>query len=210
MSLPRLKICGFTQIEQVRAAAAMPIDALGFIHHPKSPRHLEIAEIKALVRAAGPLQQRVGVFVDQPLADLIEIMRATGLGLAQLHGAEDLTYLKALDQAGIPWMKALRVKESADLRAIETLKLNYVLLDAKSDRAAGGTGESFDWSLAQEANLKCKVILAGGLTPDNVEEAITQVNPYGLDLSSGVESAPGIKDFAKIAKLLQKLGRLPC
>ncbi len=210
MSLPRLKICGFTQVQQVKAAANLAIDAVGFIHHAASPRHVEVAQLKRLARAVGPLQQSVGVFVDQPLDRLIEIMQTTGLGLAQLHGSEGRAYLDELDRVGVSWLKALRVKEAGDLAEIEALGLEFVLLDAYSDQGVGGMGKPFDWSLAQAASLRCKVILAGGLTPGNVVRATRAVQLYGLDLSSGVEESPGIKDFALLAQLLQNLGRLPC
>jgi len=204
----RVKLCGFTRLDQVQEAARLPVEALGFICAPASPRYVPPRTLGRLAQAAGPLLVKVGVFVNEDPARLTRIYRESGLNLAQLHGDEDLPYLERLTGEGVNWLKAIRVANSRDLHLIARLGLSHVLLDAKSSRAQGGTGERFDWSLAQQAAQQAQVILAGGITPENAAQAVAQVQPYGLDLSSGIERSPGIKDFAKIQTLLRALGRL--
>lgn len=185
----------------------MPIEAVGFICYPPSPRYVEVEKLKDLVSATAPLTQTVGVFVDEDPKKLIQIVKDTGLGLAQLHGDEDFEYVKQLNKAGVKWIKAIRVKDSTDLKIIGEMGLDTVLLDSYTPQM-GGAGVTFDWSLADEANRLCKVILAGGLTLQNIQQALWQVTPWGIDISSGVELEKGIKDLKKIEQLLQLLGRV--
>ncbi len=207
MNPTKIKICGFTLPEQVAEVSAMPIEAVGFICYPPSPRYVDKKLLKKLVRAAAPLTQTVGVFVDEEPAKVIEIMNDTGLGLAQLHGNEDFDYVNQLNKAGVKWLKAIRVKDSTDLKIIGEMGLDTVLLDAYTPQM-GGAGVAFDWSLADEANRLCKVILAGGLNLQNIQQALWQVDPWAIDISSGVELEKGIKDIKKIEQLLQLLGRV--
>ena len=207
MSPTKIKICGFTQTKQVELVSQMPIEAVGFICYPPSKRYVKPKQLKDLVKATAPLTQTVGVFVDEDPQKLIDLMKETGLGLAQLHGEEDTSYTTKLDKAGVKWMKAIKVQDSTDLKIIGEMGLDVVLLDSYSPQK-GGSGETFDWSLADEATRLCKVILAGGLTLENIQQAIWQVDPWGIDISSGVESDKGIKDLKKIERLLQTVGRL--
>ena len=208
MSRPKVKICGLTDPGQAKAIAELGADALGFILYPKSPRYIEPDRLAALLLELPPFVKTVGVFVDEPLDMLVEIMRSTGLNLAQLHGAESPEYAHELTRQGIPWIKALRVGSAKDLEGLAAYGNGYFLLDAKSEKGMGGTGETFDWSLAKEAAQKYRIILAGGLSPDNLAQAITQVSPYGLDISSGVEVSPGVKDLDKVAQVFGLLGDL--
>lgn len=203
----KVKICGITQQEQAREIAALGVDALGFILYPPSPRYVRPAVVKKLVTGLPPFITTVGVFVDEPLETLVQTMRRTGLHVAQLHGDETPEYCKHLSQSGIRWMKAFRIRSEEDLKKLKGYGTKHFLLDTWSVKGHGGTGETFDWSLAKKAADRSQIILAGGITEDNIEDAIAQVSPYGIDLSSGVEVSPGVKSIEKIKALLEKIRR---
>lgn len=203
---PKLKICGLTSTEQAVEIALMGVDALGFILYPGSPRYIEPKKLKALIQSLPTLVKTVGVFVNCPKEEVLEICRYTGLDLAQLHGSESPSDCRWLSRMGQPWLKALRVGCAGDLLEMDRYETGCFLLDAKSTKAQGGTGETFDWSLAKQAARRAQVILAGGLEIGNLQDAVQQVRPYGLDLSSSVEVSPGVKDLVKV-KALVKLWR---
>ncbi len=198
-----IKICGITQMEQAIEIARLGVDAIGFILYPPSPRFIEPSKIKAIVLRLPPLIKTVGVFVDEPMERLIDTVRNTGIDLAQLHGSETPEYCRRLSDSGIPWIKAFRIRDRMDIDLLPRYPTKNFLLDAWSDKAYGGTGKTFDWSQAKKVCAAYRIILAGGLTPENVSEAIGMLNPYGLDISSGVEKAPGIKSIDKVKTLLK-------
>lgn len=203
----RVKICGLTRAEDAQAAHDLGAWALGFIFYPKSKRFVTADAAKRII-AVLPAARSVGVFVNQT-DEAISIATQAGLKGIQLHGDETPDDLRRLRAAftGIV-IKALRPKTEADLQAIADYKglADYILLDAAIGNEYGGTGHTGDWSLAQKAALfGIPVIVAGGLGPDNIAEAHAQTNPYALDLSSGVEASPGIKDPAKLQALFANI-----
>ncbi len=200
----RIKICGITNEEDARVAVEAGADALGFILYRNSPRFVEAAMVKRIIDGLPPFVAAVGVFVNEDAAAVRRIMDECGLTLAQLHGDESAAYCEGL---GRPSMKALRLKDRGTFLALAEFQgranVRAFVLDAFSDQAYGGTGQTVDWTLAAEAARASRVLLAGGLTPDNVAEAIRQVRPYGVDVSSGVEMRPGQKDHAKVRAFVQ-------
>jgi len=199
----KVKVCGITNAEDALAAVEAGADALGFIFYEKSPRYVVPAVASRIIAELPPLVLPVGVFVNAGVASVRSIMDTCGLGMVQLHGDENASYCQELSR---PAMKALRLKDRGSLLAMAEYRgrggVRGFVLDTFSEVAYGGTGQITDWSLAAEAAKSTPVLLAGGLTPDNVTEAIRTVHPYGVDVSSGVESAPGKKDHAKIRAFL--------
>lgn len=189
----RIKICGLTRVEDVRAAVAAGADAIGFVFYPPSPRAVSIEQARELCAALPPFVTSVGLFVNEEPARVREVLAAVPLSLLQFHGDEDAAYCASF---GMPWMKAARVRAGFDL-------LNYaarfpgaagLLVDAWVEGYGGG-GEVFDWSLLPES-FPLPLVLAGGLNPGNVAQAVGTVRPWAVDVSSGVEAAKGIKDRA--------------
>jgi phosphoribosylanthranilate isomerase len=203
-STTKVKICGITNAEDAAAAVEAGADALGFVFYRKSPRFIEPRLARQIVLSLPPLVIPVGVFVDEDQQVVRNIMDECGLALAQLHGSESATYCKEL---GRTVLKALRVKDRSTFLALAEFRgragVRGFILDAVSDQAYGGTGQVIDWQLAAEAAKVASILLAGGLTPDNVEKAIQTVQPYGVDVSSGVERAPGKKDHEKVRAFVQ-------
>ena len=221
----RVKICGITNLEQGRAIANLGATALGFILVPSSPRYIsptQLASIipylpapvetilrpnaKAILR---PNAKAIGVFADSSLEEISQIVRSTGLNAVQLHGQETPEYCRKLRQQlpAVEIIKALRIRSVQDLKNTinyETV-VDTLLLDAYHPQLLGGTGHTIDWSMLQNFTPTCPWFLAGGLNPDNILEALSKLNPDGIDLSSGVELAPGNKDLSKVEKLFQQL-----
>jgi phosphoribosylanthranilate isomerase len=192
----KVKICGITNADDAQVAVAAGADLLGFVFYDQSPRHVTVAQAAVIARTVPPYVVRVGLFVNAPEELVAEAMSACGLQLLQFHGDETPAYCRQFPAMS---MKAFRVKDADTLRALPEYPTDAWLLDAFVPGQRGGTGHSFNWDLAIEAvKLGKPVFLAGGLTPENVAEAVRQVRPYGVDVSSGVESAPGRKDPAKV------------
>ena len=195
----KVKVCGITNAEDALAAVEAGADALGFIFYEKSPRYVVPAVAANIIAELPPLVTPVGVFVNEGLATVRSIMDTCGLAMAQLHGDENVSYCRELAR---PAMKALRLRDRGSLLALAEYQgrggVRGFVLDAFSELSYGGTGQITDWGLAAEVAKSTPILLAGGLTPDNVTEAIRTVRPYGVDVSSGVESAPGKKDRAKM------------
>jgi phosphoribosylanthranilate isomerase len=195
----KVKICGITNVEDALAAIEAGADALGFVFHRDSPRHVEPETVRQIIHEVPPLVLTVGVFVNAEQKVVRDVMDRCGLALAQLHGDETAAYCETL---GRPVLKAVRLQSRDDfLRLSELLgraRVRGLVVDAVSTRAYGGTGTLADWTLAAEAAKVGPVLLAGGLTPENVTDAIRIVRPYGVDVSSGVESRPGKKDPPKV------------
>jgi phosphoribosylanthranilate isomerase len=192
----RVKICGIANLADAQVAVEAGADALGFNFYEKSPRYVSLATAAEISRALPPYTLRVGVFVN-PAAELIRrAIGECGLNLLQFHGDEPPEFCT---QFGLMSMKAFRVRDAASLKALPEYRTDAWLLDAYASDTFGGTGEKFNWQLAVEAQKLGKpVFLAGGLTPENVAQAIQQVQPFGVDVASGVESSPGRKDAAQV------------
>jgi len=198
----RVKICGITRLQDLHAACEAGADALGFVFYEKSPRHVSIATATALVRELPPFVQSVGLFVNAEPAFIEAVLQAVPLDLLQFHGDE--TPADCM-RHGRPYIKAVRVTPSTDLLkcAADFETARGLLLDAYVPGVPGGTGERFDWSLIPP-DLPKPVILSGGLTPANVADAVAQVRPWAVDVSSGVEAAKGIKDPHHVAQFIAK------
>ncbi len=200
----RVKICGITNLEDARAAIDLGADALGFNFYRHSPRYIEPANAKPIIELLPPLISLVGIFVDEFSPDrILKLARAVGIGSVQLHGTESPEYVKKL--AELRTIKAFRVDEKFDPAQLLAFNVGAYLLDAYDPKLMGGTGKTFNWDVAVEAKVHGRVILAGGLTPVNVREAILKVQPYGIDVCSGVESTPGLKDASKMAALFREV-----
>ncbi len=201
----RVKICGITHLTDALAAVEAGVHALGFVFFPRSPRYISPDRAREIVSSLPPFVTTVGVFVDESPGYIKEILDAVGLDLVQLHGQEPPETCKALFPRVI---KAFRLKGPEDLSRIEAYRqvVRAILLDTYRPGIPGGTGECFDWHLALSAKpFGLPLILAGGLGPNNVRQAIETVDPYGLDVSSGVEISPGRKDPQKIKALMAQL-----
>ncbi len=200
----KIKICGITNVEDAKVAVAAGADALGFVLYRNSPRFVEPAVVKRIVAGLPPFVLPVGVFVNEEPGLVRSLLDDCGLALAQLHGDETASYCQDL---GRPVLKALRLKDRGTFLALAEFQgranVRGVLIDAFSNQAYGGTGQTVDWTLAQEAARSTSVVLAGGLTPVNVAEAISHVRPYGVDVSSGVELSPGKKDHDKVKAFIE-------
>lgn len=200
--MTKVKICGFTEANNARDAALAGVDAIGLVFYDKSPRNVDIHSAQKIIEALPPFINRVGLFVNANPSFIDEILCEVPLDTLQFHGDESV-----LDcaQYQMPFIKSLRVKPDTNVKEIAEnfSSASALLLDSFSPSSYGGTGESFDWSLAC-VKISLPIILAGGLTVDNVADAIKQVNPYAVDASSGVESAPGVKDIDKIEAFIRQ------
>ena len=201
---PKVKICGITNSQDADAAVEAGADALGFIFFSQSPRYIEPQIAQQLIAKLPPFVLPIGVFVNEEAETVRDIMDQCGLAVAQLHGDEPPTYCESLRR---PVLKGIRLRDRGSFLSLAEYKgragVRGFLIDAFSESSYGGTGQTVDWSIAAEAAAAAPIVLAGGLTPENVQEAIHQVKPYGVDVSSGVEASPGTKDPAKIQAFIQ-------
>jgi phosphoribosylanthranilate isomerase len=192
----RVKICGITNQADAQNAVAAGADALGFNFYKKSPRYLTVSKAAKISTLIPGFVLRVGVFVNAPEAQVAEAIRECELGMLQFHGEEKPEFCTRF---GLMSMKAFRIRDARSLAEIKKYKTDAYLLDAWAPKERGGTGRIFNWELAREAqNLGKPIFLAGGLTPENVADAVRKVRPFGVDVSSGVESSPGKKDHEKV------------
>jgi len=197
----RVKICGITNLADAQAAAEAGADALGFIFYEKSPRFVSLETAVEISKQLAPAPMRVGVFVNAPEDFIRRAISECGLAMLQFHGDEPPDFCT---QFGLMNMKAFRIRNAESLKEIPEYKTNAYLLDAFSSTTLGGTGEAFNWDLAIEAQKFGKpIFLAGGLTPGNVADAVRKVQPFAVDVSSGVESSPGIKDQVKVRTFIK-------
>ncbi|MBK5343183.1 phosphoribosylanthranilate isomerase [Pseudomonas sp. MWU13-2625] len=205
MSAVRSKICGITRIEDALAAVEAGADAIGFVFYAKSPRAVSVQQARAIIQALPPFVTTVGLFVNASRCELGEILDAVPLDLLQFHGDEVVADCEGWHR---PYIKALRVKAGDDIAAAVDAypSASGVLLDTYVEGVPGGTGEAFDWSLIPQT-LSKPLILAGGLTPENVADAVARVKPYAVDVSGGVEASKGIKDHAKIRAFINAVRR---
>lgn len=200
-----LKICGITKADDATRLAEMGVDALGINFWPKSKRYLSPEDARKLPADLAGKIVRVGVFVNAE-PDLPRQLIEDGIiDLAQFHGDEPPSYCASFADAGLPFIKAIGVKNATSLDHISDYRATAILLDTPAPGVYGGTGEKFDWTHARDfiqANPNIPVLLAGGITPANAAEAIDMAHPAALDIASGAEISPGIKDFAKVQELI--------
>jgi phosphoribosylanthranilate isomerase len=196
----RVKICGITNLDDALAAVDFGADAIGFVFHENSPRRISHEEARNIIRKLPPFLTTVGVFVDRPPEEIERIMSYTSLDIAQLHGHESPDDCMLSGRV----IKAIRVKELSDLDPLKKYRVSAFLLDTYTTESFGGTGQIFNWDIAVDAKQFGKIILAGGLNPDNVEKAVKRVRPYAVDVSSGVEEEKGRKDHKKLKLFIER------
>ncbi|KAA0442580.1 MAG: phosphoribosylanthranilate isomerase [Candidatus Thioglobus sp.] len=199
----KIKICGFTDVHNALESAFLGIDAIGLVFYSKSPRYVEVETALEIVNALPPFISRVGLFVNADSSFIDEVLCEVPLDTLQFHGDESPLECA---QYTMPFIKALRVNSETNIVKLagDYHQASGLLLDSANGEAFGGTGNSFDWNLAK-LKIDLPIILAGGLNPATVAEAISQVNPYAVDVSSGVESSKGIKDIAKIKQFVNSV-----
>jgi phosphoribosylanthranilate isomerase len=196
-----VKICGITNAGDARVAADAGADAVGLIF-AESPRRVSIEEARRISTVLLENIIRVGVFVDEEPAEVLTISREVGLDLAQLHGDETPEAVTAVREGGVKVMKALRVSDASSLQALDRYEADLILLDSYSKKARGGTGERFDWGVANSLTGRDNIVVSGGLGPENVREAIEFFEPYGVDASSALEDEPGRKNGERVRRFV--------
>jgi phosphoribosylanthranilate isomerase len=200
----RIKLCGITTLDDAQMAVDVGAWAVGCILWPQSPRMCDPAEAARIAAAVRRRALVCGVFVNQHLDEVTGLVDGIGLTMVQLHGDEGPAYCaEVARRTGAKVMKAAQVRTRADVRALEAFHTDFHLLDAHLPGMRGGTGETFDWELVRARRSKVPLVLSGGLTPDNVAEAILATRPFAVDTASGTEAAPGIKDPAKVAAFVE-------
>lgn len=198
----KVKICGMTQVKDAVYAVEQGVDAVGFIFYKKSSRSVTMKAVREIIAKLPPFVDTVGVFVNETVERVNKTAEYCGLDLVQLHGDESPAFCRKIKRRVI---KALRIKDIQSIKQLEKYSVSGFLLDTFSEDMHGGTGKVFDWNLVHPAKKIGPVILAGGLTPRNVRQAISQARPYGVDVCSGVEKAPGIKDLEKVRAFLKNI-----
>jgi phosphoribosylanthranilate isomerase len=205
----RVKICGITKPDQGQAIAQLGATALGFICVQASPRYVTPGQIRAIVEPLLIEVDRIGVFADATIADITQIVAEASLSAVQLHGSESPEFCEMLRESlpKVEILKALRVRTPTCLNHATTYSscVDTLLLDAYHPQLLGGTGKTLDWLMLRQFRPNCPWLLAGGLTPDNILAALSQLQPSGIDLSSGVERSPGDKDLDKVAQLFERV-----
>jgi phosphoribosylanthranilate isomerase len=196
----RVKICGITNVIDALAAADYGADAVGFVLYKASPRYVDPAAVKNIISQLPPFVTTVGVFANGTEKEVLSTVEECGLDVIQLQGDEPADYCRRL---GSRVIKAIRVRDKRSLDRMIPYKVRAFVLDTYREGELGGTGKTFDWSLAVEAKKFGKIILAGGLTPENIAPAIEQVRPYGVDVSTGVEERLGKKDHSKLKRFIE-------
>jgi phosphoribosylanthranilate isomerase len=198
----KVKICGMTQLKDALFAVEQGVDAVGFIFYEKSPRAVTMKTVRKIITKLPPLVDTVGVFVNESAERVNKIADYCGLDLVQLHGEESPAFCRKIHRRVI---KVFRIKDLQSIKQLEKYPVSGFLLDTFSDNLHGGTGKTFDWNLALPVKKIGPVILAGGLTPCNIRQAVSQVRPYGVDVCSGVEKSSGIKDLEKVRAFLKNI-----
>lgn len=195
----KVKVCGLTRPEDARLAVEQGAWAIGMVFHPDSPRHVDVERAAEIATAFRRRCQVVGVFVNSPLDDILRILGSVPLTMIQLHGDEGPSYCaEAGRRSGLGVIKAVRARDVQAVRALSAYKTAFHMIDAYVPGSFGGTGERFDWELAVARPADTPLILSGGLTAENVAEALAVTRPYAVDVSSGVESSPGVKDSYRL------------
>ena len=199
----RVKICGITREEDAEAAVENGVDAIGFVFYEPSPRHITVGRAAVIARLLPPFVTTVALFVNADEVTIASVVDQVGVDLLQFHGQECPDYCAGHRR---PWVRAVRVKPETDLLAVQSefAAARGLLLDAYRPGVPGGTGETFDWDRIP-AELAPRIVLAGGLSPENVGDAVRRVRPYAVDVSGGVEAAKGIKDRQKIKAFIEEV-----
>jgi phosphoribosylanthranilate isomerase len=202
----RIKICGITRVQDGLEAVRLGADAIGLVFYPPSPRAVTIEQAQAITSQLPPFVSVVGLFVDETRERIEQVVQEVPLDLLQFHGEEPPSACSGFQR---PWIKAIRMREDIDLLEIEQAysAASGLLLDTYRKGVPGGTGAAFDWQKIPD-QMRSRITLAGGLEPGNVEQAISQIHPYAVDVSGGVEAAKGIKDGAKIAAFIAGVNRV--
>jgi phosphoribosylanthranilate isomerase len=207
--MTKVKVCGMTNLADAEHAAAHGAWAIGLIHHPDSPRYVEPEVAEEIGAALKRRCEVAGVFVNSPLEEVVDAADRENLTLLQFHGEEGPSFcVEAGRRTGAKVIKAMRVTSAAHVQAAEAFRTDFHLFDAYWHGIHGGTGKSFDWDLVAKRRSKVPMILAGGLTPENVGGAIDRVMPFAVDVVSGVEAEPGRKDQVRVAAFLEAAGVL--
>lgn len=196
----KVKICGITSIDDALAAVDYGADALGFVFYEKSPRYIPPEKAEQIIRQIPPFVTTVGLFVDLNRDKVEKITTQSNIDVVQFHGNES----PEACLLSIRVIKAFRVKELSDLDSLGTYRVSAFLIDAYAEGLFGGTGQVFNWDIAIEAKKFGRIILAGGLTPDNIEKAVKLVRPFAVDVSSGVEMDKGVKDHKKLKLFIER------
>jgi phosphoribosylanthranilate isomerase len=204
--MTQIKICGITNRDDAECAAACGADAVGFILHPQSPRYVTPEIVKKIIKALPDDITTIGVFVNRNALDIKKILEFCGLDMVQLHGAESAAYCRRFPRARV--IKAIAPRTEDDLKGLQAYPVAALLVDAFDPAHHGGTGARADWGLAAKVKEEHPLILAGGLSLANIQEAIEQVSPHCVDINSGVEQSPGRKDHAKVKEIIEIVHRL--
>ena len=205
MKRVKVKVCGVKTVEEAQSAVDAGADALGFNFWPGSARYIEPRAAREVIAGLSPIACTVGVFVNEEANRIVDIASELGLSAVQLHGDESPQFCERL--ASVKVIKAIRVGQDFDLSVLESYRVGMILLDSGILGSYGGTGRRFDWRIAIEAKRVAPIILAGGLTAENVWDAITHVRPAAIDVCSGVEAEPGRKDLAKLRRFMSVVAR---
>ena len=204
----KIKFCGITNREDALNAIALNVDALGFIFYEHSPRYISIEKVEEFMFEIPPFIHTVGVFVNETYEKIIETSNRCKLSTIQLHGNENPDFCTKFT---LPTVKAIQVKNEEDIQKIPQYKgcANGIILDTKVENVHGGTGKTFDWGLALAAKeYDTPLILSGGINEQNITKAIKMVGPYGLDICSGIEKEPGLKDYNKMKKIIESIKKV--
>jgi phosphoribosylanthranilate isomerase len=206
-----VKICGITRPEDAELAVSLGAWAIGLIFHEPSPRAVDLTTAAEIGAEHKRTAEVAGVFVNRPLDEVAELADVCSLSIIQLHGDEGPVYADELRRrTGLKIMKAARVRDAASLQALNAFRhVDYHLVDAHHPDLFGGTGETFDWELLRGRRSKVPLVLSGGLTPDNVADAIRAAHPWGVDSASGTEASPGVKDPAKVRAFIRAAELVP-
>ncbi len=204
--MTRVKICGITNLDDALLAVEYGADALGFVFYEGSPRHVFPETVREIISRLPPFVTTVGVFVNAPPQEIREVMDLAGLDVVQLHGDEPQEECSLFPRV----IKAFRVRELSDIERLKGYSVSAYLLDAYDPEVPGGTGQTFNWDIAVEAKKYGPIILAGGLTPENVADAVSRVRPYAVDVSSGVEAQKGKKDHEKMRLFIERVKKIHC
>ena len=203
MHRTRVKICGITRKQDAIVAADLGVDALGLVFYAGSSRHIELETALEIMKVIPPFITTVALFKDAAVEEINQVIGNLNFDLLQFHGSESPEFIQQFQH---PYLKAIGMQHHTDLQSTMDgfVQSKGFLLDSHAAGAAGGTGETFDWETIP-SELRQQIILAGGINPDNVAECITRIRPYAIDVSSGVESSPGIKDQGKIEQLIKQI-----